>query len=81
VCFAINVPDVLQISLDHIPTLRGMHSALKNGEATVEEMFPVDPKPAASQAVPAAAKPAQTATQAAPAVQAASMPPEVPDDD
>jgi len=67
VCFAINVPDVLQISLDHIPTLRGMHSALKNGEATVEEMFPVDPKPAASQAVPA--------------VQAASMPPEVPDDD
>lgn len=27
------------ITLNHIPTLRGMFSALKNGEATVEEMF------------------------------------------
>lgn len=29
------------ITLDHMPTLIGMHSALKSGEATVEEMFPV----------------------------------------
>jgi len=27
------------ITLDHIPILRGMFSAIKNGEATVEEMF------------------------------------------
>lgn len=27
------------ITVDHIATLRGMYSALKNGEATVEEMF------------------------------------------
>src|SRR5690606_27453939 len=26
-------------TVDHIATLRGMYSALKNGEATVEEMF------------------------------------------
>ncbi|MBN9073979.1 MAG: hypothetical protein J0H34_20755 [Rhizobiales bacterium] len=29
------------ITLDHMTTLIGMHSALKSGEATVEEMFPV----------------------------------------
>ena len=33
------------VTLDHMPTLIGMHSALKSGEATVEEMFPVS-KPA-----------------------------------
>ncbi len=27
------------VTVDHIATLRGMYSALKNGEATVEEMF------------------------------------------
>lgn len=36
------------ITLDHMPTLIGMHSALKSGEATVEEMFPVS-KPAADK--------------------------------
>jgi len=29
------------ITLDHMTTLIGMHSALKSGEATVEEMFPI----------------------------------------
>lgn len=46
VCAAIEIGGVADIKIDHIPTLRGMYSALKNGEATVEEMFP-DPKPKA----------------------------------
>ncbi|MCW5697315.1 MAG: hypothetical protein KIS96_11370 [Bauldia sp.] len=29
----------IDIALDHIPVLRGMYAALKNGESTVEEMF------------------------------------------
>ncbi|MCW5695835.1 MAG: hypothetical protein KIS96_03760 [Bauldia sp.] len=29
----------IDITLDHIPVLRGMYAALKNGESTVEEMF------------------------------------------
>ncbi len=36
---AIGVAGLEEITLDHIPVLRGMFSALKNGEATVEEMF------------------------------------------
>ncbi|MCO6050885.1 hypothetical protein NGM99_13960 [Mesorhizobium sp. RP14(2022)] len=36
---ALGVEGVEDIKIDHIATLRGMHSALKNGEATVEEMF------------------------------------------
>lgn len=36
---AIGVGGIVDITLDHIPVLRGMFSALKNGEATVEEMF------------------------------------------
>lgn len=36
---ALGVEGVEDISVDHIATLRGMYSALKNGEATVEEMF------------------------------------------
>jgi len=39
---AIGVSGLQDIKLDHIPVLRGMYSALKNGEATVEEMF--DPR-------------------------------------
>ncbi|WP_448952176.1 hypothetical protein [Labrys neptuniae] len=34
----IDGPD--DITLDHMGTLTGMHAALKNGESTVEEMFP-----------------------------------------
>jgi len=36
---ALGVAGADDIALEHIPTLRGMFSALKNGEATVEEMF------------------------------------------
>lgn len=52
VCAAIGVAGLADIGVEHIPTLRGMYSALKNGEATVEEMFAetadtAKPKPAA----------------------------------
>lgn len=36
---ALAVQGLDDITLEHIPVLRGMFSALKNGEATVEEMF------------------------------------------
>lgn len=36
---SLGVEGVEDITVDHIATLRGMYSALKNGEATVEEMF------------------------------------------
>lgn len=36
---ALGVAGIDDVSIEHIPTLRGMFAALKNGEATVEEMF------------------------------------------
>lgn len=36
---ALDIKGVEDVTVDHIGTLRGMHSALKNGESTVEEMF------------------------------------------
>lgn len=36
---ALGVEGAEDIGVDHIATLRGMYAALKNGEATVEEMF------------------------------------------
>lgn len=36
---AIGVAGIEDVKLEHIPVLRGMFSALKNAEATVEEMF------------------------------------------
>jgi hypothetical protein len=36
---ALGVVGDADITLEHIPVLRGMYSALRNGEATVEEMF------------------------------------------
>ena len=39
---ALEVEGIEDIALEHIPTLQGMFSALKNGEATIEEMF--DPR-------------------------------------
>lgn len=36
---SLDVTGIEEVTLEHIPTLRGMFSALKNGEATVEEMF------------------------------------------
>lgn len=66
VCAAIEVGGVDDIKLEHIPVLRGMYAALKNSEATVEEMFgdgkvkPAAPKapveiPEAEEETPAAA--------------------------
>lgn len=37
---ALDVAGLDDIGIEHITTLMGMHSALKSGEATVEEMFP-----------------------------------------
>lgn len=55
----LGVSSELEIKVDHVATLRGMYSALKNGEATVEEMFPVETKPAAAKtpAAPAVVPP------------------------
>jgi len=39
ICKALDVVEVEDITVDHIGILRGMYSALKNGEATFEEMF------------------------------------------
>lgn len=59
VCAAIGVSGMADIKIDHIPTLRGMFAALKNGEATVEEMFPdMGNGKAKPQATKAAAPPA-----------------------
>ncbi len=41
ICAALGVAGADDIGLDHITTLIGMRATLKNGEATVEEMFPV----------------------------------------
>jgi len=40
ICEALSVGGVESIGLDHMATLIGMHSSLKSGESTVEEMFP-----------------------------------------
>lgn len=76
----LGVASELEIKIDHVATLRGMYAALKNGEATVEEMF-ADSKPVAAKApAPAAAKPAPPdPDQPAPAKPAA--PPVPPDPD
>ena len=47
---ALSIGGLDDVSLDHIVTLTGMHSALKSGEATVEELFP---KPDAQGKAPA----------------------------
>ncbi|MCX5516191.1 hypothetical protein C3941_19565 [Kaistia algarum] len=44
VCAALGIGGLDDLTLEHMGTLTGMRSALKSGEATVEEMFP---KPAA----------------------------------
>ena len=48
---AIGVAGREEITLDHIPVLRGMFSAIKNGEATVEEMFNPRKGPSAHEKV------------------------------
>lgn len=81
VCAAIEIGGIADIKIDHIPTLRGMYSALKNGEATVEEMFPEAKKPIATKApAPAAAKPAPPDPDQ-PAAAKPAAPPVPPDPD
>lgn len=41
VCLALAVNSLEEITLEHMPILQGARAALKSGEATVEEMFPV----------------------------------------
>ena len=85
VCQAINVAGVNEIKLDHIPVLRGMYSALRSGEATVEEMFPGITAQATEKPATAQPEATQTATAAEAAPKSAevkkSTPPPVPDDD
>lgn len=78
VFIALGVAGDADVTLEHIPVLRGMYSALRNGEATVEEMFPA-PKPtngngngrqtlsSALDNLAAGGKPAATGSDAAPA--------------
>jgi hypothetical protein len=77
---ALGVGGFEDITLDHIVILRGMHSALKSGEATVEEMIATtrlnaghsviaDPLATPAKAKkPAAVKPAEPVSQAEPSV-------------
>lgn len=66
VCAAIAVEGAADIKLDHIPLLRGMYATLKNGEATVEEMFPPAAKPAAVKSASPPAPPAPPTDKPAP---------------
>lgn len=52
---ALGVSGIDDITLNHVPVLAGMNSAIKNGEATVEEIFPEAPKPGANGQPTAAA--------------------------
>lgn len=85
VCFAIAVSGPADITIDHIALLRGMHATLRNGESTVEEMFPPAPKPTAAgrSAPPPPPPPAQTGDgtetpEADPAQKAPRTPPRPP---
>ena len=53
---ALDIRGLEDLTLEHIPTLQGMFSALKNGETTVEEMFrgtgDLAPGPAAATSPP-----------------------------
>ncbi len=66
VCVAIGVGGLDDIKIEHIPVLRGMYSAIKNGEATVEEMFSDNksaPKPSGPVDIPEP-EPEKAATKA-----------------
>lgn len=82
---AIGVRGIDDISIEHIPTLRGMFSAIKNGETTVEEVFavrsgaPADFKPVANPLDDKA--PAPTKTVEPPASVATADPASDPEDD
>ena len=83
---ALDVQGLEEITLEHMPTLLGMHASLKSGEATVEEMFPAEkasvpepqkPKPAAA-AAPAKDVATAAPPQQEPARQADDVPGEPP---
>lgn len=80
VCAAVGVAGLADIKIDHIPTLRGMYSALKNSEASVDEMFPdlasKRERPAATKAP--ATPPVPPSPDATPAPVAAVTPPKPP---
>lgn len=77
VCASIDVAGIADIKLEHIPILRGMYAALKNGEATVEEMFGDGAKKQATTVAPDIPDaPAETQTAAKPAADATSEPEE-----
>lgn len=74
----LGVASELEIKIDHVATLRGMYAALKNAEATVEEMFAPEQKPVVAKTpTPAAAKP----TPPDPDQPAPAAPPVPPDPD
>lgn len=53
VCAMLGVGGIADITLEHMPTLRGTYAALKNGEVTVEELFGDTPaKPAKTVEIP-----------------------------
>lgn len=67
VCSAIDIGGIADIKVDHIPLLRGMYATLKNGEATVEEMFPETKfKAVATKSTAAKAPPNPDAPETAP---------------
>ncbi len=68
---ALAVQSEVDIKIDHVAQLRAMYSTLKNGEATVEEMFPAEAKP---QAAAKPAPPQTKATEAPAAKQEQSAP-------
>ena len=86
---ALDIGGIDDIGLEHMSTLTAMHSALKNGEATVEEMFPrpdakTDPLKSIGDKLDALAKKTPNRTQeveetAAPDHAEAEMPKEAED--
>jgi hypothetical protein len=63
---ALDVESIDDITLEHIPALQGMFSALKNGEATVEEMFDAR-RSASARAFDVVSNPLKDEPQASPA--------------
>lgn len=44
VCAAVGVKGIEEITLEHLETLTGLRSAIKEGQTTIDEAFPVAPK-------------------------------------
>lgn len=76
-CAALDIGSVDQITLDHLVTLTGMHSALKSGEETVETMFAAKSEPSAGP--PPAPKRIAKAAQPQPAAASEAADPPIVD--